>query len=319
MIKITFFSLMFLCAATFANAQTSLSDYLSRMPSAPKTCCGVSDQEKSSFQAAISGVELAMEKDLRQKRKASKAYTEANRDKIEDSLTPQSPEKPRKSGKLSKEEKKARAEEMMRQYGVSPEDRKKLKTMTQEEKTAWALSTSSRASGKMQADPQYQSMNQQVKSVADQQAGHQAALAQIETRKAVTAGILGKIQSLDQNAASAKARDIAPIERELSSMGDIITTRKDTERVSKLGGKLKQARMRHCETYSPQYLTLVAEYLSAVKASLPDYQKLDDAGRAQFTGVDKPIESYDGMAEGIKAINAYGDLLKQAFKYDLAH
>lgn len=314
------FLLTFLCTASFANAQTTLEAYLAQMPAPPKKCCGVADQEKSSYRAAVSDVGSAMKKDLRQRKKESKAYREANQDKIEDSLTPQTlqTDKPRKSGKLTKEEKKARAEEMMRQYGVTPEDRKNLKTMSKEEKTAWALSTSSSASSKMQADPKYQGMNQQVKSVADQQAQQQAALAPIEARKAVADGIASRINALDQNAAAAKAKDIVPIERELASISDIITTKKEKDRVDQLVAKLKKAQMRHCEKYSPQYLSLVAEYYSAVKASLPDYQKLNDASKTHFTGVDKPIESNEGVAQGMSAINAYGDLLQNVFKYDLA-
>ena len=318
--KRNIFLLTFLCTASFANADISLEAYLAQMPAPPKKCCGVTDQEKSSYRAAVSDIESATKKDLRQRNKESKAYREANQDKIEDSLTPQTLEtdKPRKSGKLTKEEKKARTEEMMRQYGVTPEDRKKLKTMSKEEKTTWALSTSSNASGKMQADPKYQSMNQQVKSVADQQARQQAALATIEARKTVTAGIAGRINALDQNAAAAKAKDIAPIERELASISDILATKKEKDRVDQLVAKLKKAQMRHCETYSPQYLALVAEYYLAVKESLPDYQKLNDVSKTQFTGVDKPIESNEGMAQGMSAINAYGDLLQNVFKYDLA-
>lgn len=314
------FLLTFLCTASFANAQTTLEAYLAQMPAPPKKCCGVTDQEKSYYRAAVSDIESAMKKDLQQRKKESKAYREANQDKIEDSLTPQTlqTDKPRKSGKLTKEEKKARTEEMMRQYGVTPEDRKKLKTMNKEEKTAWALSTSSNASNKMQADPKYQSMNQQVKSVADQQAQQQAALAQIEARKAVTDGIASRIKRLDQNAAAAKAKDIAPIERELASISDILTTKKEKDRVDQLVAKFKKAQMRHCEAYSPQYLFLVAEYYSAVKASLPNYQKLNDASKTHFTGVDKPIESNEGVDQGMSAINAYGDLLQNVFKYDLA-
>jgi len=318
--KIIFFILTFFCFATFASAETTLEGYLSRLPAVPRTCCGVADQEKTLYRDSVSDVERAMEKDLRQRKKETKASVEANRDKIEGSLTLQTiqTEKPRKSGKLTKEEKKARAEEMMRQYGVSPEDRKKLKTMSKEEKTAWALSTASKASEKMQADPKYGSMTQEVKSLGDQQAEQRAALAQIESRKTFTSGIMSKINALDKTAASAKAKDIAPIERELAAIPDIITSKKQKDRVDQLVSQLKKARLRHCETYSPRYLALVAEYLAAVKEQLPYYQKLDSVSKTQFTGVDKPIDSNEGMAQGMKAIRAYSDLLQDAFKYDLA-
>ena len=102
------FLLTLLCTASFANAEVSLEAYLAQMPVPPKKCCGVTDQEKSSYRAAVSEIESKMKNDLRQRKKESKSYREANKDKIEDSLTPQTLEtdKPRKSGKLTKEEKK---------------------------------------------------------------------------------------------------------------------------------------------------------------------------------------------------------------------
>jgi hypothetical protein len=62
----------------------------------------------------------------------------------------------------------------------------------------------------------------------------------------------------------------------------------------------------------------LAEYYLAVKESLPDYEKLEDVFKMRFAGVDKPIESNEGVAQGMRAINAYGDLLQNVFKYDLA-
>lgn len=309
-------SLLFLLAATIANAQTSLEDYLSRMPVAPNQCCGVADEGKTAFLDAISHVGDAMEKDLRERKKASKARLEADSDTIEGSLTPQTSDKPRKSGKLTWEEKKARKEAMMRQYGISPEDTQKLKTMTKEEKTAWAMKTSSAASQKMQSDPQYDSATRQMKSVADQQAAHRAAQAQVNSRNALLEGVRKKIDHLDQNASAAYARDIGPLERELAAIPDIVTSRKQQVEVRQLDQKIKAARLRHCQQYAPKYLALVSEYLVILKASLPDFRKLDEAGRMQVAGMDAPVESNDGMAQGVKAVKTYGNLLGKAFKYD---
>ncbi len=312
----TFSLLVLLLTAATARADTTLNDYLNRMPAAPKQCCGISDSEKSAFQAAISDVESAMGKDLRQKNKASKKHLEANKDKIEESLTPQTPEKSRKSGKMTREEKKALREEMMRQYGVSPEDSKKLKTMTKEEKTAWAQQTSSAALEKMQNDPQYDRATRQMKSVADQQAAHRDAQAQVDSEKARLAAVMKKIEAHDQAAAAARARDVGPLERELAAMGEIITTPAQKDKVAGLSAKIKTAKMRHCRTHAPKYLTLAAEYRAALKASLPAFAKLDEAGRMQVTGMDAPVESNDGTAQGIKAIKAYGNLLSHVYKYD---
>ena len=314
------FLLTFFCASSMANAQTSLDAYLTQLPAAPKTCCGVPDQEKSSFRAAVHSVESAMQKDLRERKKASKDYVSANRDKIEDSMTPQSAQtdKPRKSGKLTKEEKKARAEEMMRQYGVSPDDRKKLKTMSQEEKTAWALQTSGSASAKMQNDPNVQQLNRQGKAVSEGHPELKAALARVESREAAIAAVTSKISALDQRAAGAREKNIAPLERELAKFSDIISDAQAVQ-VKRLDERKRKAQMTHCETYSPQYAALLREYAAAVRESLPDFRRLDEVStKTQMIQTDKPVETFAGTDRGMKAIKGYGDALTRVFKYDPA-
>jgi hypothetical protein len=314
--KTVLIALLFVFTAATADAQTSLEDYLNRLPAQPKQCCGVAERDKAAFRDAISTVEDAMGKDLRERKKASKARMETDADKIEESLTPQTMDKPRKSGKLTREEKKARKEEMMRQYGISPEDTQKLKTMTKEEKTAWALKNSSAASQKMQNDPKYAGATVQIKSLADQQAAQRAAQEQVDTQKALLDGILKKIDALEKTASATYAGEVGPVERELSAIPDIVTTREQQAQVGKLDSKLKAARARHCKTYAPKYLALVSDYLAALQAALPDFRKLDEAGRMQVADMDAPVESHDGMAQGVKAIKTYGHLLGNAFKYD---
>lgn len=318
--KKLFFLITFFFATSMACAQTSLDAYLNQLPPPPKTCCGVSDQEKASFRAAVRGVESAMQKDLRERRKAAKEYVDANRSKIEDSMAPQSAQtdKPRKSGRLTKEEKKARAEEMMRQYGVSPDDRKKLKTMSQEEKTAWALSTSGNASAKMQNDPNVRRLDRQGKAVAEGQPELKAALAQAESREAAVAAFAGKISALDERAAAAREKNIAPLERELAKFSDIISDAQAIQ-VKRLDERRRKALMTHCETYAPQYTALVGEYAAAVRQSLPDFKRLDEAtSKTQMIQTDKPVETLAGTDRGITAIKGYSDALARVFKYDTA-
>ena len=314
------FLLTFFCATSLACAQTSFDPYLASLPQTPKVCCGVPGQEKTSFRAAVGDVERAMEKDLRARKKASKECIEANRDKIEDSMTPQSvqTDKLRKSGKLTKEEKKARAEEMMRQYGVSPEDRKKLKTMSKEEKTAWALSTSGNASAKMQDDPNVQRLNQQGKAAYEGQPELKAALAQVEKREAAIADIAARISALDRQAVAAREKNIAPMERELAKFSEIVSDAQ-AMKIKRIDERKRKAQMSHCETYAPQYVALLTQYASAVRASLSDFKRLDEVtSKAQMVPLDKPIDTYAGTERGMQAIKGYAKALGNVFKYDLA-
>ncbi|MRR16943.1 MAG: hypothetical protein EG826_10850 [Deltaproteobacteria bacterium] len=318
--KKLFFLLTFFWASSVACAQTSLTAYLAELPLPPKICCGVPEQDKASFRASVRSVESAMQKDLRERKKASKDYVEANRSKIEDSMTPQSvqTDKPRKSGRLTKEEKKARAEEMMRQYGVSPEDRKKLKTMSQEEKTAWALQTSGNASAKMQDDPNVRRLKEQGEAIRAGQPDLKAALARVESREAAIAAVTRKISALDQHAAAAREKNIAPLERELAKFSDIISDAQAAQ-VKRLDDRKRKAQTTHCETYAPQYAALLTEYASAVRESLPDFRRLDEATtETQMIQTDKPVETFAGTDRGMKAVNGYADALSRVFKYDPA-
>jgi len=67
---------------------------------------------------------------------------------------------------------------------------------------------------------------------------------------------------------------------------------------------------------SPQYRALLAEYLAAVKACMPDYRRLEVITAKTQMGLDRPIEAADGLM-GIEPLRKYLDLLGDACKYDL--
>jgi hypothetical protein len=144
--------------------------------------------------------------------------------------------------------------------------------MTKEEKAAWAQANSADTAGKIQADPHYQDKNQQAKSIYNLQTEQKTLHEKIESRKA---GILRKLKTLDQNAAAMRTKEIDPLQREFSSLGGLVISKKETDRIDHVNMKLNNAKKRYCETYSHQYLTLLDEYLSCVKASLPDYQRME--------------------------------------------
>lgn len=171
------------------------------------------------------------------------------------------------------------------------------------------------ASESKPADPKAREAAGQVKIRHELQVEQKALLERINARKAP---VLNKLKLLDQNAAAAKAKELDPIQRQISSMSGVVTSKEQTERMDKLAQKLKDAQKLYCETYSSQYLALLAEYLSAVKESLPDYKRQEEIIAKAQLGLDKPLDSNAGLM-GIEALRDYVSLLGKVFKYDLPY
>lgn len=307
------FVLAFLFAASFAYAQTSPESYLAQLPAVPKKTCNVSPAEKASYEKSVRSLKDKMDKDITFRKEESQVYVDANRDKIAASVVTHPGSVEKITGKMTKAERKARSEEMLRQYGVSPEETKKLKSMTKEEKKAWALANSGKAADKMQTDPKFKDMTRQAKTIQDMQLEQKTLIEKVDSRMA---GILNKFKALDQNAAAMKANDLDPLQRQLVAMGGLVISKEQSDRIDQAALKLKNTQSIYCETYSPQYTTLLAEYLSAIQASLPDYRRLDEIIAKTQMGLDKPIEANAGLL-GIEALRDYTALLAKVFKYDL--
>lgn len=301
--KLTFI-LAFLWAASFAYAQTSPETYLAQLPSTPKSACNTKPAEKASFEKLVRGLKDKMDKDVVQRKEELQVYIDANRDKIAASVIqrPGSVEKlTGKRGKMTKEERKARSEQMMRQYDVSPD--------------------SGKAAEKMQADPKLSEMVKQTKSIHDLQIEQKTLVEKIDAR---IAGVLKKFKTLDQNAAAMKAKDLDPLQRQLATMGGLVTSKDQSERMDQVGLKLKNSLSIYCETYSPQYVALLNEYLSAIKTSLPNYRRLEEIIAKTQLGQDKLSNATDGAhaLQGVHAIEAlrdYAAMLAKVYKYDLPY
>lgn len=312
--KHVIFTLMFLCSATFSYARTSPETYLPQIPAAPNNCCGIKEAEKSSFNKTVHDLDKKMEKEIRERKKEAKAYMDANKDALASRMItrPGGMEtKGGKSGKMTKAEKKAMAEKMMREYGLSPEDPKKLKNMTKEERIAWGRTHGADAEKKLQDDEKYQDAKKQAKPNHDLLVEQQALMKKIEDRMS---GFAKKFDTLDQKAGALENQELGPIRKKLASYGEIINKEQEAPLKQDLM-ELKAAQKRCCEIVSPQYRALLDEYLSAVKASLPDYKRLELIIAKTQLGLDKPIEAEDGHM-GIVALRKYLSRLEKVFKYD---
>lgn len=309
------FMLICICTVTLSYAKTSPAGWLAKIPAVPKNCCGVGDAEKSSHQKSVHDFENAMEKELRERKIEIDAYVEANREKMASRMITQ-PEgmdkKAGKKGKMTKEERKAMAEKMMREYGMQPGDPEKMKSMSKEEKAAWGRKYAADMDSKMQSDEQYQyAKGRATKTsevIAEQQALNQKINARME-------GVMKKFGDLDRKAEALEKKDIDPLRKKLAAYGEIISKEQEAPLKQDIK-RLDDARRRYCEALAPQYRALLDEYLSAIKSLLPDHARMDTLTAIIQMGLDKPVEAGDGFS-GINALKKYVLYLEDVFKYDI--
>lgn len=309
------FILIGICTVTHSYAKTSPEGWLARMPAAPKNCCGVSEAEKSSYAKSINDLEKAMEKDMRERKKEIDAYVQNNREKMASRMITQ-PDgmdtKARKKGKMTKEEKKAMAEKMMREYGMQPGDPEKLKSMSREERAAWGRNYAADMDGKMQTDEQYQYAKgrapQSAEAIAEQQTLNKKLNDRMEA-------VIKKFGDLDRQAEALEKKELGPVRKKLAAYGEIISKAQEGPLRQDLQ-RLEAAKNRYCEELAPRYRAILDEYLSAIKASLPDYDRMDVLTAIIQMGLDKPIEAGDGFS-GISALRKYIPYLEDVFKYDI--
>ena len=90
------------------------------------------------------------------------------------------------------------------------------------------------------------------------------------------AAIWEKFKSLDRRAAQAREKELAVLHRQLSATGSIVVSKQQSEEMARLTSDLKRAQCRYCETYGPEYLSVLNEYLTFLETSLPDFNRLDE-------------------------------------------
>ncbi len=137
----------------------------------------------------------------------------------------------------------------------------------------------------------------------------------IEARKSP---ILKKLKAIDANAAAEKVKIIDPLHRQLSSMGGLVATKSQSAQMDEMARKLKEAIDNYCEIYTAQYIAQLKDYFDAVKASLPDYRRLEEINAKVQMGLDKPIDAGNGLM-GLEAVRDYAILLSKSFKYNLPY
>ena len=208
---------IFLTLTAFSYAKTSPEAYMGKIPAAPKNCCGISDEDKSSYKKSVKDLDSMMKNELDQRTKEIDAYANANKEKMMSSMTsdvtlPEGmEEKARKSKKkMTKEERKAMRDQVLQQYGVSPDDADSFKTRSKEEREAWARNHAAKMDMTTQTNQKIKAMNNQGISKLNAINEQQALLAKFNARMT---GIQNKFAALDEKAIAVEKKEIDPIKR----------------------------------------------------------------------------------------------------------
>lgn len=130
------------------------------------------------------------------------------------------------------------------------------------------------------------------------------------------AAIWEKFKAIDRRAAQTRDKELAILHRQLSATGSIVVSRQQSEEMARLASDLKLAQCRYCETYGPEYLSVLNEYYSFLNTSLSDFNRLDEINAIIQMGLARPIDAGRGLT-GLEEIREYLTWLAQAYKFDL--
>lgn len=319
--------LLFLVAivgfASFAFAQDTPETLLALVPSSPAQSCGTKTAQKTAFLSSLNDSISKMDAEIKRGNKETNTNVKQNEKKIEAKMGAQSglsPTDVEKLKNMSPEERKAAVDKMMRdKYNVSLGDVQNLKNMTPEQRAAWAKGAGGSAMDKAQANPQQDKADiDKAKATVGRSKEVQDLYMKVSTRESE---FRQQIYDLD-NDPTAKAMldtEIGPLAAKVSQFrvgGEGSSAALTKEEESSLQA-LRAAKLRYCQKFSPKYNTIMSNYLTFLKTSLPDYRRLEEdqaANDKALYGADKPVTE-QGL--GIKAIRNYAVLLKGIFKYDL--
>jgi hypothetical protein len=122
----------------------------------------------------------------------------------------------------------------------------------------------------------------------------------------------------DPKAKSILEGEIRPLESRWSHLVGVYTKSGAAE-MDQIAFKLRDLTSRYCEDCSPKYRSILSDYLSFVKSSFSDYNRLDQIQRefakVIVTGAEKKMAE-PGLG-GIRAVGDYARLLRGVFKYDV--
>lgn len=322
--RLLFFAAV-LAIAPSALAQRAPEAFLGLVPPLPDQCCSQKQAEKDAYLAKVDAFIKQLDAEIERRRKETDANVKQNEEKMAAGVMAQvgiSPADVQKMKNMTPAEQeaaaKAMADKMMQEkYNISLEEAQKLKTMSKEGQEAWAKAYEAQAAADAQANPKKnQAAQDKAETMSSQTRETQKLMAKINVQESKFRQQLDDLDE-DPTAKAIMENEIKPLEKKLEPYSGEVRG-SALQEAEALSAALRAAQLRYCQQLSPKYNAILSNYLSAIKASLPDYRRLEELQAASIkamTGVDKTLAEPGLM--GIQAIEGYVLLLKDVFKYDL--
>lgn len=312
------YTIVFVFCAILTMAQVTPEAFLAKYPALPGNGCVKDPDQREEYMNNVRSVSKEIDEVMNRLNEEVHANSPdvqkqaMNKYATQYGLSAADVQKLQSGGKMSDKEKRAMANKMMQNsMNVSVDEIANLKNMSKEGKEAWAEAYSTEINADMQADPQ--------KYKKQQIAGKN--LMELTMLKKHLVDSLGAIDSKfgqqfdrienDQERIKMKEEIRKLEERRNNLMGEY------NSEVDQLTSEIKTKKQEYCSKYSPENLSIIQNYISHVKSSLPAYYRLQEIETAitkAQTGAE--IKMQEGHLALGKVHTLAGALLK-AYDYNL--
>ena len=308
-----------LCLVSIGLGQVTPEAFLGKMPELPGAPCGMKGEQMSDYLTKVSEISQQIDDEISRLEQAAEADAEGAENQMktrmgkEAGLSDADIEKLKNMDNLSEAEQTALVDEMMDgKYNLSLDEIEKLKKMSAKGQEAWAQAYAKEVLTNAQANPAQVSSDQaKARSLYEVTKELKGLLDRIGAQESKYAQ---QLSDLDQDSEAKAIRELEAKLRGMSTVGQVTEAkRKEMEALSK---KIQAARKAYCPTYAARYQGIVEHHGDALKAMLPDFNRIDEI---QFELISMEAGVKKGRAQtgltGLKAVQHHVGLLNGVFKY----
>lgn len=318
---------VFICYSVIAMSQVTPEAFLGEIPALPANVCDGKLSDKTEYLTRVSDLSDKLKLEISRRKNETEENVKQNEGQMKANMAKKSglsdAEIARlENGKeLTETEKDAMVDRMLQQnHNMSMGDIKDMKSMSEEEKKAWAGKYAAGQMADARGNPDQVKAGQEQAGKTYQLASEQKML--LDKISAREENILKQYTELDHKASVLKVKldqDINPLQKELSQINDGEgSTQADVEHAQRVLNQIHSFQVRYCEDITPQYHDVLNRNLISVKSALPDYYRLEEITaeltRIQ-TGVDAEMFRPGLMA--MQAVHEYVKKLNEVYKFVL--
>lgn len=221
------------------------------------------------------------------------------------------------SGKMSKEEKKAMADKVLKQQnaGLTVDKAKEVSKYSKEGKEAWAESYAAQQKAEAAKDPK---KNQQTlennKQYSDLLQEQDLLRRKLTAEEEKFGQMLGELES-DSTAIQLR-RDIDALTTKYMSLVGV--EHGQGAEMEEIAGKIKSLKLQYCNMLTPKYIEVLGLFRNAISKNMPDYYRME----VLINEVNKKTSgsAVNIMQKGLYGYNAIGgylNILHDAYKYSI--